>query len=91
MTTVQEIEAAVAQLPPEQLADFRVWLTAFVAQIETDYAAYPQPTEFMIQSEAERAAWQQFALQNLARAYGDDEPEYSVADLKKANPDYAGG
>ena len=90
MTTVQEIEAAVARLRPEQLADFRAWLAEFVAQIETD-AARAQLTKFLLQSEAERATWQQFARQNLARAYNDDEPEYSVADLKKVNADYAGG
>jgi hypothetical protein len=32
--------------------------------------------------EAERAAWNQAAAAGLARAYGDEEPEYSVADLK---------
>jgi hypothetical protein len=31
MTTVQDIEKAVAQLPPEELAAFRVWFEAFDA------------------------------------------------------------
>lgn len=30
----------------------------------------------------DRAAWAQTAATNLARAYADDEPEYSVADVK---------
>lgn len=32
--------------------------------------------------ERERASWAALSAQNLARAYGDDEPEYTVADLK---------
>nr|GFC99575.1 acetyl-coenzyme A synthetase, chloroplastic/glyoxysomal [Tanacetum cinerariifolium] len=39
----------------------------------------------------EAAAWQQFALQNLARAYEADEVEYTVADLKEPNPEYRAG
>jgi hypothetical protein len=30
----------------------------------------------------ERKAWQQFGQSQLARAYGQDEPEYSEADLR---------
>lgn len=37
---------------------------------------------------AEQEEWTRLAAQNLAQAYGDDEPEYSVADLKKRNPAY---
>lgn len=32
MSTIQEIESAVTQLSPEQLADFRVWFTEYDAQ-----------------------------------------------------------
>jgi hypothetical protein len=32
MSTIQEIEAAVAQLSPAQLADFRAWFTEYDAQ-----------------------------------------------------------
>jgi hypothetical protein len=32
--------------------------------------------------ERERADWAALGVQSLARAYGDDEPEYSVADLR---------
>ena len=28
------------------------------------------------------SAWKRFGQSQLARAYGDDEPEYSLADLK---------
>lgn len=31
---------------------------------------------------AERTLWSALAAHGLARAYGDDEPEYTVADLK---------
>jgi len=31
MTTVQEIEQALAKLPPEKLAEFRSWYTEFDA------------------------------------------------------------
>lgn len=36
----------------------------------------------IIASNEERSEWETFGAQNLARAYGDDEPEYTVADLK---------
>ncbi|MEK6407510.1 MAG: hypothetical protein AABN34_11140 [Acidobacteriota bacterium] len=41
-------------------------------------------------SDEERAAWTQLALESLARAYGDDEPEYSRDQIKEANAEYAG-
>ena len=31
----------------------------------------------------EREDWSQMAAENLARAYGDAEPDYTAADLKK--------
>ncbi len=44
MTTVQEIEQALAKLPPEKLAEFRSWYTEFDAaqwdaQLEGDFQA----------------------------------------------------
>ncbi len=29
----------------------------------------------------ERSAWDRFGLAQLAKAYGDDEPEYTLADI----------
>ena len=40
------------------------------------------------QEEAERRDWLRLSAQGLERAYGDDEPEYTDADLKELNPDY---
>lgn len=33
--------------------------------------------------EQERTEWSALAAQSLARAYGDEEPEYTVADIKE--------
>jgi hypothetical protein len=33
--------------------------------------------------ERERAEWSALAVQSLARAYGDGEPEYTLADVKE--------
>ena len=33
-------------------------------------------------ADSDRAQWAQVAVTSLARAYGDDEPEYSIADVK---------
>jgi len=50
-------------------------------------------TLFPKSSDAEREDWTQLSLESLERAYGDDEPEYSLdlikLDLiKEANPVY---
>jgi hypothetical protein len=39
----------------------------------------------------ERADWLLFASEALERAYGEDEPEYSLDLIKEPNPDYEGG
>ncbi|MDT4955645.1 MAG: hypothetical protein QOJ02_3783 [Acidobacteriota bacterium] len=41
-------------------------------------------------SNGEREDWAQLSLESLARAYGDDEPEYSLDLIKEANPEYEG-
>lgn len=41
-------------------------------------------------SDEEREAWTRLVLESLARAYGDDEPEYSRNQIKEANAEYAG-
>ncbi|MBC8083186.1 MAG: hypothetical protein H7Z21_08245 [Hymenobacter sp.] len=37
--------------------------------------------------DAERNAWHQLSAQGLERAYGPDESDYSLADVKRINPD----
>ncbi len=32
--------------------------------------------------DSDRSGWMEFSAQNLARAYGDSEPDYSAADVK---------
>ena len=34
--------------------------------------------------------WATLSLESLARAYGDDEPEYALDLIKEANPEYEG-
>ncbi|MGH9946788.1 MAG: hypothetical protein ACRD6X_06300 [Pyrinomonadaceae bacterium] len=38
----------------------------------------------------EREGWTRFSLANLERAYGEDEPEYSLNLIKETNPKYEG-
>ena len=38
----------------------------------------------------EREDWRILAKQSLARAYSDDEPEYSLDSIKELNPEYEG-
>jgi len=40
--------------------------------------------------EEERADWLRLSARGLAAAYGDDEPEYTDADIKTFTPDYNG-
>lgn len=41
-------------------------------------------------ADAESEDWITFSSQGLNSAYGDQEPDYSLAALKEPNPDYAG-
>jgi len=41
-------------------------------------------------SDEEREDWTRLSLESMARAYGDDEPEYSLDLIKEANPAYEG-
>ncbi len=40
---------------------------------------------------AERDDWLRLSAESLEAAYGDDEPEYSLAHLKEANTEYDRG
>ena len=50
----------------------------------------PLTVTVLCEEDQEREDWARFGRQNLARAYSDDEPEYTMADIKKLNPDYRG-
>lgn len=43
-----------------------------------DYARY-------LSLQGEQNAWRQFGRQQFANAYGDDEPEYTLSDIKRNN------
>lgn len=43
------------------------------------------------QEDGERRDWRLLSQMGLQGAYGEDEPEYSLAMLKEANPDYDRG
>jgi hypothetical protein len=38
----------------------------------------------------EREDWERLSLDSLARAYSDNEPDYSLDLIKEANPEYEG-
>ncbi len=40
------------------------------------------PSSAAAELDSERAQWTALSLQSLAGAYGDDEPEYTAADLR---------
>ena len=40
------------------------------------------------QLDQEREDWANLAMESLARAYGDDEPDYDTVEIKVANPYY---
>ncbi len=42
------------------------------------------------ESDPEREDWANLAMESLERAYGDDEPEYTLDMIKEFNPDYKG-
>jgi hypothetical protein len=42
----------------------------------------------ILSEDDEREDWARLAMQSLERAYGDDEPEYSLDMIKEWNPDY---
>ncbi len=50
--------------------------------IDTPLAVTISPVPTSLESVAERADWAARSAQVLSRAYGDEEPEYTVSDLK---------
>ena len=60
-------------------------LASLMEVIETLIEKYASEQESF-----EREAWSGLSMQMLARAYGEDEPEYTTDMLKWVNPDYEG-
>ena len=60
-------------------------LVSLMEVIETLIEKYESEQESL-----EREAWSDLSMQMLARAYGEDEPEYTTDMLKWVNPDYEG-
>lgn len=61
-------------------------------QLEKPYAL-PTHARLLVtvlppESDPDREEFLRFAAQNLARAYGPDEPEYTLDMIKEPNPDY---
>jgi hypothetical protein len=44
----------------------------------------------VLEEEDDHDLWLRFSAANLARAYGEDEPEYGLEDIKEPNPYYDG-
>ncbi len=70
-----------------------IFLDAIEAPSERKKAALPKRRKQNARGKkaelaAEREDWRQLALHSLARAYGDDEPEYSSELIKERNPEY---
>ena len=47
-------------------------------------------TVLSAQDDEERADWLRFSTQNFAAGYGEDEPEYSLDNIKEWSPEYEG-
>lgn len=47
-------------------------------------------TVLPVEPNGERDDWLQLSADRLEAAYGDDEPEYTISNLKEANPEYDG-
>ena len=60
-------------------------LVSLMEVVETLIEKYESEQESL-----ERGAWSDLSMQMLARAYGEDEPEYTTDMLKWVNPDYEG-
>ncbi len=43
------------------------------------------------QEDEEHKAWLRLSSEGLARAYGEEDPEYPIELIREPNPDYEGG
>ena len=59
-------------------------------QLEEEVTLPKNSKLIVILLEDEVADWYSFSSQHLNRAYGENEPEYSLSEVKEPNPDYEG-
>lgn len=52
--------------------------------------AEPEEPELTFEETLDREDWLRLSALGLERAYGEDEPEYSLDLIKKPNPEYEG-
>ena len=64
-----EIEDQIKSLAPAELQKLTDWFVQFALRRQEEAC--------------ENEEWTDFALKNFAMAYGDGEPDYSIADIKK--------
>ena len=65
----------------ESVDEMRDHLKEIIAELPEDrLRALLHYVEYLAHWE-EQDAWSRFGLQNLAKAYSDDEPEYTLADI----------
>ena len=64
-----EIEDQIKILAPDELRKLTDWFVQFALRRQEEAC--------------ENEEWTDFALKNFAMAYGDGEPDYSIADIKK--------
>ena len=81
----------------QQLSDLRDELITLIDESENHpLVSLMEVVEALIekyeseQETMEREAWYGLSIRTLARAYGEDEPEYTTDMLKWVNPDYKG-
>ncbi len=64
-----EIEDQIKSLAPDELQKLTDWFVQFALRRQEEAC--------------ENEEWTDFSLKNFATAYGDDEPEFSLSDIKK--------
>ena len=64
-----EIEDQIKSLAPDELQKLTDWFVQFALRRQEEAH--------------ENEEWTDLAIKNFAMAYGGDEPEYSLADIKK--------
>ncbi len=92
--SVKEILREIESLPSEERWQVLDRIRRLVEPASARADGSPEPlriqslkghrvlTPVISHAEDEAAEWARFSAQNLARAYGDDEPEYTEADLR---------